>query len=171
MFQQLQRRLVEQAPRLLRRPLKLVPFTLQQSLMERLLAQVFKEAILDGDFDFLAGKWLKVEVSDLELSWFISAQEGRLVVARDCEAADVCFSGCSHDLILIAGRKEDPDSLFFQRRLKIEGDTELGLELKNLLDSLDLEALPSLMKYPLMDLATLVERTRSVQEPVPAPVG
>jgi predicted lipid carrier protein YhbT len=27
--------------------------------------------------------------------------------------------------------------LFFQRRLVIEGDTELGLALKNLLDSLD----------------------------------
>lgn len=168
-FQQLQRRLVEQAPRLLRHPLKLVPFTLQQNLMEGLLAQVFKEAIADGDFAFLAGKWLKVEVSDLELCWFISEREGKLVVSRDCERADVCFSGNSQDLILIAARREDPDSLFFQRKLKIEGDTELGLEVKNLMDSLDLDGLPSLMKYPLMDLATLVERARSVQEPVPAP--
>lgn len=171
-FQQLQRRLVEQAPRLLRRPLKLVPFALQQSLLESLLAQVFREAIADGDFAFLAGKWLKVEVSDLGLSWFISEQEGKLVVARQRERADVSFCGSSQDLILIAGRKEDPDSLFFQRRLKIEGDTELGLEVKNLMDSLDLDGLPALMKYPLMDLATLIERTRtdapSVQEPVPA---
>ncbi|MGY6036696.1 ubiquinone anaerobic biosynthesis accessory factor UbiT [Aeromonas sp. AE23HZ002T15] len=169
MFQQLQRRLVEQAPRLLRRPLKLVPFALQQNLMESLLAQVFKEAIQDGDFAFLAGKWLKVEVTDLELCWFISEREGKLVVARDCERADVCFSGCSQDLILIAGRREDPDSLFFQRRLKIEGNTELGLEVKNLMDSLDLDGLPALMKYPLIDMATLIERARSVQEPVAAP--
>lgn len=171
MFQQLQRRLVEQAPRLLRHPLKLVPFALQQQLMESLLAQVFREAIQDGDFAFLAGKWLKVEVSDLELCWFISEREEKLVVARNCERADVCFSGSSHDLILIAARKEDPDSLFFQRRLRIEGDTELGLELKNLLDSLDLEGLPGLLRYPLMDLATLVERTRSAQDPVPVPAA
>ena len=72
MFQQLQRRLVEQAPRLLRRPLKLVPFTLQQNLMEALLGRVFREAIEEGEFAFLAGKWLKVEVSDLGLCWFIS---------------------------------------------------------------------------------------------------
>lgn len=170
-FQQLQRRLVEQAPRLLRRPLKLVPFSLQQSLMENMLAQVFKEAIQDGDFEFLAGKWLKVEVSDLELCWFISERDGKLVVARHRERADVSFSGNSQDLILIAGRREDPDSLFFQRKLKIEGDTELGLELKNLLDGLDLDGLPALMRYPLMDLATLVERTRSVQDPVHAPVA
>ena len=98
----------------------------------------------------------------------VSERAGKLVVARDCERADVCFSGSSQDLILIAGRKEDPDSLFFQRRLKIEGDTELGLEVKNLMDSLDLDGLPGLMKYPLMDLATLIERVRSAQDPLPA---
>ncbi|MGL5992698.1 MAG: ubiquinone anaerobic biosynthesis accessory factor UbiT, partial [Aeromonas sobria] len=93
MFQQLQHRLVEQAPRFLRHPLKLVPFNLQKQLMESLLARVFKEAIEDGDFEFLADKWLKVEVSDLELCWFISEQNGQLVVARECAKADVCFSG------------------------------------------------------------------------------
>ncbi len=166
-FQQLQRRLVEQAPRLLRHPLKLVPFPLQQNLMEALLGRVFREAIEEGEFAFLAGKWLKVEVSDLGLCWFISEQEGKLVVARKCEHVDVCFSGNSQDLVLIAGRKEDPDSLFFQRKLKIEGDTELGLEVKNLMDSLDLDGL-GLMKYPLMDLATFIERARETHVPTAA---
>ncbi|WP_421200049.1 ubiquinone anaerobic biosynthesis accessory factor UbiT [Aeromonas enteropelogenes] len=173
MFQKLHLGLVEQAPRFLRHPLKLVPFNLQKQVMESLLARVFKEAIEDGDFEFLAGKWLKVEVSDLELCWFISEQNSQLVVARDCEKVDVCFSGTTNDLILIAGRKEDPDSLFFQRKLKIEGDTELGLEVKNLMDSLDLDGLPSLMKYPLMDLATFIERARngSVQTAMQATPG
>ncbi|MBL0457124.1 SCP2 domain-containing protein [Aeromonas enteropelogenes] len=172
-FQKLHLGLVEQAPRFLRHPLKLVPFNLQKQVMESLLARVFKEAIEDGDFEFLAGKWLKVEVSDLELCWFISEQNSQLVVARDCEKVDVCFSGTTNDLILIAGRKEDPDSLFFQRKLKIEGDTELGLEVKNLMDSLDLDGLPSLMKYPLMDLATFIERARngSVQTAMQATPG
>jgi len=172
-FQQLQRRLVEQAPRILRHPLKLVPFNLQKQLMERLLARIFKEAIDDGDFEFLADKWLKVEVSDLELCWFISEQGGQLIVAKNCAKADVCFSGTANDLILIAGRKEDPDALFFQRKLKIEGDTELGLEVKNLMDNLDLDGLPSMMKYPLMDLATFIEqaRTPSTHAPVHAAPG
>ncbi len=60
------------------------------------------------------------------LCWFISEQDGKLVVARHCEQADVCFSGTTNDLILIAGRKEDPDSLFFQRKLKIEGTPSWG---------------------------------------------
>ena len=33
--------------------------------------------------------------------------------------------------------EEDPDTLFFKRKLQIEGDTELGLITKNLLDSVD----------------------------------
>ena len=39
-----------------------------------------------------------------------------------------------------------------------------------MMDSLDLDSLPSLMKYPLMDLATFIERARteSAQAPVQA---
>jgi predicted lipid carrier protein YhbT len=37
-------------------------------------------------------------------------------------------------------RQEDPDTLFFHRRLAIEGDTELGLLVKNLLDRIELPA-------------------------------
>ena len=35
-------------------------------------------------------------------------------------------------------RKEDPDTLFFSRRQSMQGDTELGLLLKNTLDALEL---------------------------------
>jgi predicted lipid carrier protein YhbT len=37
----------------------------------------------------------------------------------------------------LATRREDPDTLFFSRRLCIEGDTETGVHVKNLLDALD----------------------------------
>ena len=41
-------------------------------------------------------------------------------------------------VVTLAMRKEDPDTLFFSRRLSMQGDTELGLLLKNTLDSLEL---------------------------------
>ena len=44
--------------------------------------------------------------------------------------------------LLLASRQEDPDTLFFRRRLVIEGDTELGLAVKNLVDSLDPDLMP-----------------------------
>lgn len=50
---------------------------------------------------------------------------------------DVRIRGNLDDFWLMATRAEDPDTLFFQRRLAVEGDTETGLLLKNLLDALD----------------------------------
>ncbi len=37
----------------------------------------------------------------------------------------------------LLARQEDPDTLFFNRELEIEGDTELGLVVKNMLDAVD----------------------------------
>jgi predicted lipid carrier protein YhbT len=37
----------------------------------------------------------------------------------------------------IVTRQEDPDTLFFNRTLDIEGDTELGLIVKNMLDAVE----------------------------------
>ena len=66
-----------------------------------------------------------------------------MVSQRPC---DVVFCGNSMAFKTLALRREDPDTLFFQRRLMIEGDTELGLGLKNLLDSIDTEQLPGLFQ-------------------------
>lgn len=41
---------------------------------------------------------------------------------------------------MLARREEDPDTLFFSRRLTLEGDTELGLLVENTLDALDASA-------------------------------
>ena len=49
---------------------------------------------------------------------------------------DVTVRASLGDYLALALRREDPDTLFFTRRLVIEGDTELGLEIKNALDAL-----------------------------------
>lgn len=50
---------------------------------------------------------------------------------------DVTIRASASDYLALALRREDPDTLFFSRRLVIEGDTELGLVIKNALDSAD----------------------------------
>lgn len=50
--------------------------------------------------------------------------------------ADVTVRASLPDFLALALRREDPDTLFFSRRLVLEGDTELGLAIKNALDSL-----------------------------------
>ena len=56
---------------------------------------------------------------------------------------DVVIAACALDFYLMARRLEDPDTLFFNRRLRIEGDTELGLTVKNALDAIDWQSLPA----------------------------
>ncbi|MGF1699647.1 SCP2 domain-containing protein [Photobacterium makurazakiensis] len=158
MIAQLRKHLVQHAPSILRVPAKLTPFPVQKKVMLEGLAMVFKEALEDGDFEFLEDRWLKVEVRDLNLKWFISYQDEKLVVSEHIEQEDVSFSGECNDLVLIAARKEDPDTLFFQRRLRIEGDTELGLEVKNLMDSIDLDSLPSPVKFVLQQSADFIHK-------------
>ncbi len=137
--------LIEVMPKILRPSLRLVPFSAQRSLLIPALHSIFTEAIEDGDFEFLQGKWLKISIIDLQIDWWLSFDQDQLIMAapEDNIAEDVSFSANGDDLILIAGRKQDPDTLFFQRRLKIEGDTELGLEVKNLIDAIDIDQLPS----------------------------
>lgn len=110
---QIRSKLVENAASVLKTPAKLVPVSIQQKMLLEGLKQVFHEALEDGDFEFLEDKWLKVSILDLELEWFISYQDEKLVVSNKTENDDVSFSGQLNDLILIAGRKEDPDTLFF----------------------------------------------------------
>lgn len=142
---QVKEKLLKMMPKILQPSLRFVPFSAQRSLLIPALHSIFSEAITDGDFEFLQGKWLKISITDLQLTWCLSFDQDQLIMAspKDNIAEDVSFSANGDDLILIAGRKQDPDTLFFQRRLKIEGDTELGLEVKNLIDAIDIEQLPS----------------------------
>ncbi len=156
MFHTLRSTLVRQAPGILKVPAQLVPFSVRQKVMLETLKRVYHEALDDGDFEFLEGRWLEVNVRDLGIKSYISYENEKLVVAERIAEPDVVFSAGLNDLILIAARKEDPDTLFFQRRLSIEGDTELGLEVKNLMDGIELDTLPSFLRQALMQLADFI---------------
>ena len=160
----IQHQLVTNGPKVLAYPSKLVPFFIQRKILSEVLVRVFAEAIEDDDLDFLQDKWLKVCVTDVNLTWYISFDGEALVIAEHCEKEDVSFSGAANEFVLIAGRKEDPDTLFFQRRLSIEGDTELGLEIKNLLDNLDFNNLPKLSQKALDQFSTFVQQGMASKE-------
>jgi len=158
LFNNLHHHLVKNAPNVLAVPSSLLPFFIQKKLLGELLARLFKEAIEDGDLEFLEDKWLKVEVTDLHFTWFLSFSEDKLVIKESSEQVDVTFSGDVNELILVAGRKEDPDTLFFQRRLTIQGDTELGLEVKNLLDNIDFDNLPDIAQQAIQRFSSFVHQ-------------
>ena len=138
--------------RLLSRPLHLLPFTLQRAVISRVVQQVCREAIDDGDLDFMQGRCLRVRIDDLNLEWSFGFHQDHISLVR-FQSADVTISGNLQEFLLLVSRREDPDTLFFQRRLMIEGDTDLGHGVKNILDSIELEQLPLLLRQGLQQLA------------------
>ncbi|ELS9459724.1 TPA: SCP2 domain-containing protein [Escherichia coli] len=156
MLDKLRSRIVHLGPSLLSVPVKLTPFELKRQVLEQVLSWQFRQALDDGELEFLEGRWLSIHVRDIDLQWFTSVVNGKLVVSQNAQA-DVSFSADASDLLMIAARKQDPDTLFFQRRLVIEGDTELGLYVKNLMDAIELEQMPKALRMMLLQLADFVE--------------
>ncbi len=128
-------------PAILGIPIKLLPNAVIATPIEHMVNRLFRIPIEEGDFDFLEDRWLKIYVSDMDVSIHFGFDGQKLSVV-DPRPCDVEFRGNLAALMSLATRQEDPDTLFFQRKLMIEGDTELGLGIKNLLDSLELEQLP-----------------------------
>ncbi|WP_043649478.1 ubiquinone anaerobic biosynthesis accessory factor UbiT [Chitinilyticum litopenaei] len=101
----------------------------------------------EEDFAWLTGRRVRMAISDLACGVTFSFDGQHFVLAS--QPADVVFSASLADYWIIARRQEDPDTLFFQRRLTISGDTELGLQLKNLMDATDFEPLLAFLPDPL----------------------
>lgn len=86
----------------------------------------------------LQDKKIRVHVTDARLVFDFEYAGGKFVACRRSSAMDLCFSATAYDFWLLIQRKEDPDTLFFSRRLLVEGNTELGLLVKNTLDAIEL---------------------------------
>ncbi|MEX0915523.1 MAG: SCP2 sterol-binding domain-containing protein [Wenzhouxiangellaceae bacterium] len=144
-------------------PLRAAPVPLQRLVLERLLNARFREALNDGDFDYLEGHALAVEVADMKLRWVFGSENNRLVMLGRNAEADTAIRGDAVEFLLLLGRMEDPDTLFFQRRLQVSGDTTVGLTTRNLLDRLCWNELPLALRIVLNRAARFGATLRSVR--------
>lgn len=110
------------------------------------LVQMFnvllKKGILPADMSLLAGRHFEVDVLDAGLTIRFTATEEKFCVDHFTGEPDLRFAANTVEFAKMLLREEDPDTLFFNRKLQIEGDTELGLIVKNLLDSIDWSETP-----------------------------
>lgn len=146
-------------PRRIAPLLRVVPPAVQQRLLERAMAKVLSGPLDGGALEFMAGRRLGIEVSDLALRWVVELQGSRLKVVD--APAEATVRGTATDLLLLAGRLEDADTLFFQRRLVLTGDTELGLTARNVLDRLPWERVPLGLRIALNRGARFASAARS----------
>ena len=132
---------LKKSPRLpvfFRLPCQLIPVASHNQVFVKALNQLFKKERLNDELSFLQKKVIALEVNDLKLTVYFTLVNQKIMVPRQKAHPDLTMQGTVYDFLLLASRREDPDTLFFNRRLKLSGDTELGLYVKNFLDALDL---------------------------------
>lgn len=148
--------------KLLSKPLVLIPNKVNQFVSAKLLNQLFKAELKSQELDFLEGKVCLIEVRDIPFKIKIYLWNQHFVEVPNNITPNITMNGESKDFIALVNQQEDPDTLFFQRRLRLSGDTELGLHLKNFLDALEWEQrLPRALKFALLKMGAWLNKPNS----------
>lgn len=148
-------------PKPLSLPLRLIPKKAHGVILSSVLNRLFRNELLEGELDFLQERVVQIKVSDLGLAYNLTLTNGVISEAGG-RRADLSITGSVYDYLLLISGKEDPDTLFFQRHLVMDGDTGLGVHLKNMLSAIELEQLP----LP-ADIRPYIERFIRIYENLP----
>lgn len=103
----------------------------------------------------LFGKSLRIRIVDARVNLDFTVTARGFFANFETRPPVVIISAGARDFLRLARREVDPDTLFFDRKLSIEGDTELGLLLKNTLDAIDLKNALGAPPCPLRLLSAL----------------
>ncbi|BAZ92890.1 sterol-binding protein [Thiohalobacter thiocyanaticus] len=93
----------------------------------------FANALHRGELDFMQGRMVVIALAETPLRLALSGDRRRLVSPGSPRRPDLLIEADLATYVTLLQRETDPDTLFFQRRLRLRGDTELGLEVKNFL--------------------------------------
>lgn len=90
----------------------------------------------------LTGKTVSLELTDLGTRVRVTYDGARFKASSAEAGADLTIRSTVSGYLALLVRREDPDTLFFTRRLVMTGDTDLGLVVKNALDAIEWPRLP-----------------------------
>ncbi len=100
-------------------------------------AVVAKNPGLKERLSELDGKVFRFEAKDIGKGFYLAVKDGEAsIVPHMASAPDVVMKGDAEVLIDVLRGKEDPDTVFFSRRLEVSGDTATAVRLKNILSSI-----------------------------------
>lgn len=118
-------------PVLQRLPMQPPTFALKLALNHWLLPRMPKDSRAA-----LSNRTVQVDVTDLGLTLKLQLQEPGFVLAPAGSAVALRIAAASQTFWRLMRGTDDADRLFFERALVMEGDTELGLILKNTIDAI-----------------------------------
>ncbi len=147
-------------PALLSLPLKILPSFVHNKALVTTLNRIFTKELKDGELDFLQDKIIQISIEDAGIEYRFTLDNSKLLAAGKNRSPDLVLQGTVYNYLLLASRKEDTDTLFFSRRLHMQGDTELGLYVKNFLDGMDMEShkVPAYLESVLQKSLPVYER-------------
>ncbi len=152
-------------------PLRAVPDAWQRRLLESVTRRVLQAPLRAGKLAFLIDRRIAIEVTDLQLRWVLTVHADRLCACAGDASAEAAVRGRALEFLLLASRLEDADTLFFQRRLALTGDTELGLTARNLLDQLPWESIPLALRIGLHRAARFAAAAREAHRSRRSAIG
>lgn len=120
-------------PSLIAWPVRILPGGIHQGIAVEVLNRVFGQALAQGELDFMEHRIVTLALLDPPFRLHLTASRRRLRRPSVPRKPDLLIEAEFAVYTQLLTREADPDTLFFQRRLRIRGDTELGLNVKNFL--------------------------------------
>lgn len=122
----------------LKLPLRLIPLWIEAIGMGAVMG-----AIVDGNKRFkerlreIDDKIFLFEAVDLNKKIYLRIKDGDIkIIPHFAKGPDVVMTGETRVFFGLLLGKEDPDTVFFSRKLQISGDTAAAIRFKNILNSL-----------------------------------
>jgi O2-independent ubiquinone biosynthesis accessory factor UbiT len=141
-------------------PFKILPSFVHNKVLVTTLNKIFTKELKQGELDFLQKKIIHISIEDAGIEYRFTLDKNKLVAADKNCSPDLVLQGTIYNYLLLASRQEDTDTLFFSRRLHMQGDTELGLYVKNFLDGMDMDShkIPAYLESVLQKSLPIYER-------------
>jgi len=134
-------------PMVLRRLIERLPLEPPSFVLSLVLNRVLLPRLDVAARDALAGQSVEVYVSDFGVRCRLVLDAHGFAPARTTSAARLRVAAPAQAFWRLAAGEEDADTLFFERTLVMEGDTEYGLLLKNTLDAIG-PLVPEFLRRP-----------------------
>ena len=95
-------------------PLLLIPRSISNKTISTVFNQAFSQSITDGELDFLTNKWVFIKINDLNVSFCLSLNKGKIICADNEHISSLRISANSCDFLSMIAKEKDPDTLLFQ---------------------------------------------------------